>query len=975
MEDELRKSGIEVIGSVPWGTHFCQFYRTKQDLIDILIPYFKAGLESNEFCMWITAEPLKTTRARDALRRAIPDLDHYIQKGQIEIIPHTKWYLLGGKFNDDRVLNGWISKLEQALDKGYSGLRLTGNTFWLERNGWQAFTEYEAKVNDIIGKYRMLAICTYYLDKCDGAAVVDVVKNHQFALIKEEGKWDIIQSTVYRQAKEALLESEEKYRSLFKNMTEGFSLYEIICDDNGKPYTFRYLAVNPAFEHQTGLKALDIVGRTTLELFPQAEPVWFERFRKVALIGEPAHFEAWFGPLGQCFEVSAFQTEPSHFAVLFFDITERKKGEEELFRLNRALRALSDCNQAIVRSTDEQTLFTDVCRIMCDVVGYCMAWVGSVEHDEAKSIQPIAWYGADNGYLAKGSITWADTDRGRGPTGIAARTGKTEFCQDFVTETRAAPWREAALARGFRSSIALPLFDNDGNVFSVLSLYAAVPNGFTPVEVQLLEELTGDLAFGVSALRDRVKREQAEEKLRETRDYLNNLLDYANAPIIVWDPNYRITRFNHAFERLTGRTSDEVIGKELDILFPEDKKVESMAYIDQASSGEHWEVVEIPILNKDGSVHTVLWNSATLYDKDGKTPIATIAQGQDITERRRIEEAMQFERDRLINILNSMQDGVCIVNRDYDLEYVNPSMKSQYGNIDAQKCYQYLYSRDEFCPWCSINEVIDGKTVQREAELSSIGRTYEITETPLHNVDGSTSKLAMYHDVTERKKIEQMKDEFVGMVSHELKTPITVIMGAIYTAMSEGISKEEAKLLLEDAASSAGSLADIVDNLLELSRVQANRLMIRKESVDIDQVAHDVAEKLKGRSETHRLLIEMPADLPKVSADRVRVERVLYNLMENAIKYSPNGGSITVSARQRDDYLIVSVKDPGMGIAQADQARLFKPFERLESTKSVSGSGLGLNVCRRLVEAHGGQMWVESEPGHGATFFFSLPLG
>jgi len=209
MEDELRNSGINVIGDVPWGTHFCQFYKTKQDLIDILIPYFKAGLESNEFCMWVTSEPLVVAEAEKAMRKAVNDFDEHLRRGQIEILPYNEWYLLGGTFDDDRVLKGWVSKLEQALARGYDGLRLTGNTFWLERNHWQAFTEYEAKVNDVIGKYRMLAICTYCLDKCDGISVIDVVKNHQFALVKQEGQWDIIESSIYKQAKEALLQSRD----------------------------------------------------------------------------------------------------------------------------------------------------------------------------------------------------------------------------------------------------------------------------------------------------------------------------------------------------------------------------------------------------------------------------------------------------------------------------------------------------------------------------------------------------------------------------------------------------------------------------------------------------------------------------------------------------------------------------------------------------------------------------------------------
>jgi PAS domain S-box-containing protein len=190
MENELRPTGIDVIGKVPWGTHFCQFYQTREDLKDILVPYFKAGLENNEFCVWVTAEPLDAGLARQALAGAITDFDGYVERGQIQIIPHDQWYLEGGHFDADRVLHGWVEKLEQALAKGHAGLRLSGDTFWLEKNIWQAFTDYEAKTNEVIGKNRILALCTYRLDKYDGSAVVDVIRNHQFALIKQKGKWD-----------------------------------------------------------------------------------------------------------------------------------------------------------------------------------------------------------------------------------------------------------------------------------------------------------------------------------------------------------------------------------------------------------------------------------------------------------------------------------------------------------------------------------------------------------------------------------------------------------------------------------------------------------------------------------------------------------------------------------------------------------------------------------------------------------------
>jgi len=184
----LRRSGLETVGAVPWGTHFCQFYETANDLIDVLVPYFKAGLENNEFCMWVTSEPLSKEEAENAMRKAVPDFDKFLKKGQIEIVPHSEWYLKDGDFDLQRVLDAWIEKLGKALAKGYDGIRVTGNTAWLEKKDWKDFADYEEKVNSVIGKYRMIAICTYSLGRCGASEVLDVVRHHQFALIRRRGE-------------------------------------------------------------------------------------------------------------------------------------------------------------------------------------------------------------------------------------------------------------------------------------------------------------------------------------------------------------------------------------------------------------------------------------------------------------------------------------------------------------------------------------------------------------------------------------------------------------------------------------------------------------------------------------------------------------------------------------------------------------------------------------------------------------------
>lgn len=199
-----RKTGLTILGDVPWGTHFCQFYKTKEDLLDILVPYFKAGLENNEFCLWVTAEPLTAEEARAALHKAVKNLDQYVKKGQIEILDFSQWYTVTGKFEADKVLQGWVAKEQQARKNGFEGLRLTGNTFWIEKKDWQSFSGYEAVVNRVIHKHKMLAICSYSLDKCGTGDLLDVFSTHQFVLINRDGKWIIIESSDRRQAEEEL---------------------------------------------------------------------------------------------------------------------------------------------------------------------------------------------------------------------------------------------------------------------------------------------------------------------------------------------------------------------------------------------------------------------------------------------------------------------------------------------------------------------------------------------------------------------------------------------------------------------------------------------------------------------------------------------------------------------------------------------------------------------------------------------------
>lgn len=194
MATKLRPSGIPVVGTMPWGTHFCHFYETKQDLLDILIPYFQTGLEHNEFCMWVIFDPLNQAEATDALRAVIPMIDHYIAAGQIAIIPHTQWYLRDSSFDLQQVLSGWQEKLAQALAGGYDGMRVNGNEAWLTKEDWGGFSKYEDYLNVLIANQRMIVLCAYPLAVSGAVEIFDVARTHQFAIARRNGHWEMLET-------------------------------------------------------------------------------------------------------------------------------------------------------------------------------------------------------------------------------------------------------------------------------------------------------------------------------------------------------------------------------------------------------------------------------------------------------------------------------------------------------------------------------------------------------------------------------------------------------------------------------------------------------------------------------------------------------------------------------------------------------------------------------------------------------------
>jgi PAS domain S-box-containing protein len=462
----------------------------------------------------------------------------------------------------------------------------------------------------------------------------------------------------------------------------------------------------------------------------------------------------------------------------------------------------------------------------------------------------------------------------------------------------------------------------------------------------------------------------SRREVEEARDRYLDLYDFAPVGYYTLDGHSRVEEANLTGCQILGIERQKLLKVTFTKFVSPQEADAFFLYRNRALKSGSRETCELAMLKADGTP----FHARLECVKSGEERLRVALT--DVTEREVLERLVQVERDNMALILSSMEDGVAIIGHDYEMQYANPSMQAQFGAAEGLKCYQYLNGRHDVCSWCNNKAVFGGEVLRVEAVSNRTGRGYEVTEACLKNADGSSSKLAVWHDITERKKIDQLKDDFIGMVSHELKTPLTVIMGAVATAMDSRVPMDKARELLGEAATYSDIMANLVDNLLELSRHQSKRLVLDSRPTDIGEIVRRVIRRLKNRSPIHVLVSDIPAALPETRADPFRVERIIFNLVDNAIKYSPNGGQVKIFVRPEGDYVIVGVSDHGPGVHEGDRARLFRNFERLgmEVKGSIQGTGLGLAVCRILAEAHGGRIWVESQEGKGSSFFFTIPV-
>ncbi|HPA17691.1 MAG TPA: PAS domain S-box protein [Verrucomicrobiae bacterium] len=694
------------------------------------------------------------------------------------------------------------------------------------------------------------------------------------------------------------------------------------------------------------------------------------------------------------------------------DLSEHQRLQESLRRVNRALRTISTCNQELVRATTETGLLESICQTIVSEGNYRMAWVGYAEHDELKSVRPAAYAGYEKGYLEKAHITWADTERGRGPTGVAIRTGRPTTCRNFLTDPNFAPWRAEAIRLGFASSAALPLRMND-IVFGALTIYAGEPGAFNDEEVELLMKLAVDLAYGITALRTKFERQQAEAALQKASAYNRSLIEASLDPLVTIGADGKITDVNAATESVTGRSRLQLIGTDFCDYFTEPEKARS-AYQQVFRDGLLRDC-PLDLRHSDGHVTAVLYNASVYRDERGDIT-GVFAAARDITDRKRAEAVVRAERQRFSDVLNRLPAYLILLTPDYHVPFANRYFRERFGDSCGRRCYEYLFNRTEPCENCETYTVLKTNAPHHWEWLGPDHRNYDIYDFPFADTDGSPLVMEVGLDITERKRaqaqIQQLNAEleqrvrdrtaeleaankelesFAYSVSHDLRAPLRGIDGWSTALLEDYREKldEQAREYLAQVCAEAQRMGQLIDDMLELSRVV--RAELRQETVDLTAMTHAIVASLR-KCEPGRQIEIIVAPGLAGTGDPQLIRQVLENLLGNAWKFTekkdaarieigrittpPSSGDTPPAAppgiaTTHDDVFFV--RDNGAGFDMAHASKLFAPFQRLHRPSEFPGTGIGLATVQRILHRHGGKVWAEALPEQGATFYFTLP--
>jgi PAS domain S-box-containing protein len=504
--------------------------------------------------------------------------------------------------------------------------------------------------------------------------------------------------------------------------------------------------------------------------------------------------------------------------------------------------------------------------------------------------------------------------------------------------------------------------------------------------------------YVLAVIRDVTQRGRVADALRESEErFAKAFRANPGAMSISGLEDGRFIDVNDSFLELLGYGREEVIGRtsvELNMLESREERQRVIGRMERRGSVHD---VEVTLRTKSGERRDVL-SRVEPIELGGQTYALTLIQ--DITERKRafaelerLYREAERARGQARAILDATGEGMVLVSPEREFLAANQRFAELFGVAldevlgrhfaDLGGLVERIFSDPE-----GFRRRVTGTASDRELQFTEtlvqrwpVARELELFSTPVHDSGGEfLGRLYVFRDLTREREVDQMKREFVSVVSHELRTPLTSIKGYVDLILDGYAGEVQAtqREFLEIIQRSGDRLVAIVNDLLDVSRIESGRIQLERGRLDLAALLRETADLLLPQivEKGQELAVDLPETLPEVWADRGRVSQVLSNLLSNAHKYTPADGRIYLSARAEPGRVRVVVRDTGIGLTAEEQTKLFTKFFRSqhELVRDQTGTGLGLVITRSLIELHGGELTVESAPGKGSTFGFTLPL-
>ncbi len=723
---------------------------------------------------------------------------------------------------------------------------------------------------------------------------------------------------------EVLRESEHRFRTLFESMDEGYCVIEVLFDGLDNPTDYRFLEVNPPFEKQTGIK--DPKGRLMREIAPDHEQHWFDIYGRIALTGETLRFENPAAALGRYYDVCAFRVGPAELrrvGIVFNDITERKRAEESLIERTRLATLSADIGVALNQADTLQQILQHCTEALVHRLDVAFARIWTL--DEKEQVLELR--------ASAGMYTHLDGPHSRVPVGhlkigLIAQEREPHLTNNVIGDPRVSD-QEWAKREGMVAFAGYPLIVED-HLVGVVAMFSR--KTLTETTLQALASVANGIALGI-------ERKQAEERLTEQTEIVKTINRIGQVLSAELDLQKLLQAVTDAATELT------------------DARFGSFFYNVSTEEGGEYMLYTLSGVPREAFSHFPMPRATDLFSPTFRGE-GTVC----------IDDVKKDPRYGKNSPYYGMPPGHLPVT-----SYLAVPVISRSGEVLGGL---FFGSPDAGVFTERAARIVEGLAAQAAIAMDNASLYQKVQQAFAERGE------LLKREQAARKQAEEAsraKDEFLGVLSHELRTPLNAILGWTSLMNRQKLDDDMLNHATDTIERNAKLQARLVEDMLDVSRIISGKLRLETQPVDLTTVIKAAVDTVRSAADAKEIRLDavLAYGAGLVLGDPVRLQQIVWNLLTNAIKFTPKGGHVQAQLQRIDSYFEITVSDTGPGIEENFLPYVFDRFRQADSTatRMHGGLGLGLAIVRHMVELHGGTVKADNRAeGHGAVFTVVLPV-